>query len=150
VAAARDIARLRELCEQLVRRAEVDPASAGALADGVAGLLAIHAKASHVGAKPPRRTGRRDAPLLDPFEIYREDPDRLTDRLSALDLEQLRDIVAFYGMDPRRLVMSGRPPTGSSPTWPRRSRPAVARATRSARPTPPRSGGAAANEMAAR
>jgi hypothetical protein len=29
----------------------------------------------------------------------------LAGRLAALDLEQLRDVVAFYGMDPRRLVM---------------------------------------------
>ena len=105
MADATDIARLRELCKQLVRRAEDHPTSAGAFADGVAALLAIHVNASHGDAKPPRRTGRRDAPLLDPFEIYREDPGKLADRLSALGLEQLRDIVAFYGMDPRRLVM---------------------------------------------
>ena len=96
-----DIRRLRELCEQLVQRAEADPPSAGALADGVAKLLDDGSRRSASG----RRTGRRDHPILDPFEIYRENPEALAGRLAALDLEQLRDVVAYYGMDPRRLVM---------------------------------------------
>lgn len=99
---ADDITRLRGLCEQLVQRAETEPAAAGVLADGVAKLLDEAAKPPR---KAPRRTGRRDAPVLDPFEIYREDPDTLAGQLAALDLEQLRDVVAHYGMDPRRLVM---------------------------------------------
>src|SRR4051812_10047436 len=97
-----DVTRLRELCERLMQRAEDDPESAVALADQVAKVLDGGAKPAR---KPPRRTGRRDAPVLDPFEIYRLDPDALAGRLAALDLEQLRDVVAFYGMDPRRLVM---------------------------------------------
>lgn len=107
MSATSDTARLRELCEQLVQRAEVDPATAGALADGVSRLLDDAAKPAR---KPPRRTGRRDAPVLDPFEIYRANPDALAGRLSTLDLEQLRDVVAFYGMDPRRLVMKWKTP----------------------------------------
>jgi hypothetical protein len=99
---AADITRLRELCKQLVQRAEAEPATAGPLADGVAELLSGEGRRQR---KPPRRTGRRDAPVLDPFDIYREDPDALAGRLAVLDLEQLRDVVAFYGMDPRRLVM---------------------------------------------
>lgn len=99
---AADIFRLRELCQQLVRRADADPATAAGLADEVARLLDCAAKPKR---KPPRRTGRRDAPALDPFEIYRGDPDALRGRLAELNLEQLRDVVASYGMDPRRLVM---------------------------------------------
>jgi len=105
--AAADITRLHDLCEQLVQRAEADPAAAGALADAVTQLLGDVGKPHR---KAPRRTGRRDAPVLDPFEIYREDPDTLTARLSALDLEQLRDVVASFGMDPRRLVMKWKTP----------------------------------------
>jgi hypothetical protein len=101
VGATDDITRLRELCEQLVQRAEADQATAGRLADAVAKLLD-----GARGRKPSgRRTGRRDPPVLDPFEIYRADPDALPGRLSDLDLERLRDVVAAYGMDPRRLVM---------------------------------------------
>lgn len=99
--AAADIARLRELCEQLVQRAEADPAAASALADGVTDLLNGGSRPKSTG----RRTGRRDAPVLDPFEIYRLEPDALAGRLAQLDLEQLRDVVAHHGMDPRRLVM---------------------------------------------
>jgi hypothetical protein len=99
--AAADVARLRELCEQLVQRAETDPDVAPVLADKVARLLGPAKPAR----KRPRRTGRRDKPALDPFEVFRDDPDALGSRLAELDLEQLRDVVAFYGMDPRRLVM---------------------------------------------
>lgn len=102
-----DIARLRELCEQLVERAEADPRAASALADGLVRLLDGTPESSR---RPPRRTGRRDAPVLDPLEIYREEPDALLARLSELDLEQLRDVVAYYGMDPRRLVMKWKTP----------------------------------------
>jgi hypothetical protein len=97
-----DIARLRELCEQLVQRAEAEPDIAATLADRLARVLDEAAKPKR---RPPRRTGRRDTPVLDPFEVYRESPEVLTARLGELDLEQLRDIVAFYSMDPRRLVM---------------------------------------------
>jgi hypothetical protein len=97
-----DITRVRQLCEQLVQRAEADPNTASAFAEGLARLLDDAAAPKR---KLARRTGRRDAPVLDPFEVFREDPAALRDRLSELDLEQLRDVVAFYGMDPRRLVM---------------------------------------------
>jgi hypothetical protein len=98
---ADDITRLRELCARLVQSAEAAPGEAGALADAVAKLLD---DASGEKAQA-RRTGRRAAPVLDPFEIYRDTPDALGARLAELDLEQLRDVVAHYGMDPRRLVM---------------------------------------------
>ena len=98
---ATEVTRLRELCEQLVQRAETHPATARTLADGVARLLDGGSGRKASG----RRTGRRDAPVLDPFDIYRQDPNALAERMASLDLEQLRDVVAHYGMDPRRLVM---------------------------------------------
>jgi hypothetical protein len=53
-----------------------------------------------------RRTGRRAPGVIDPFAIY-DDTDEygLRERLSSLDLEQLRDIVAEHGMDHDRLAM---------------------------------------------
>jgi hypothetical protein len=48
--------------------------------------------------------------VIDPFEIYRNDPGALRARLGSLDLEQLRDIVAYHGMDARRLVMKWKTP----------------------------------------
>ena len=52
-----------------------------------------------------RRGGRRTAAVLDPVEVIRHGEDQLRRQLAALDIEQLRDIVAQYGMDPGKLVM---------------------------------------------
>jgi hypothetical protein len=60
---------------------------------------------------PPglKRTGRREPAKLDPFKILAEGGEHaLIARLAELDQEELRDIVAQYGMDPRRLVMKWR------------------------------------------
>lgn len=61
-------------------------------------------------AKPePRSSARpknRRAPaIIDPVAIAREGEDALRARLEPLTLEQLRDIVADYRMDPGKLVM---------------------------------------------
>jgi hypothetical protein len=53
----------------------------------------------------PRRGGRRTPAVLDPVELARQGEDVLRARLSTLNLEQLRDVVAQYGMDPGKLVM---------------------------------------------
>lgn len=51
------------------------------------------------------RTARTPA-VLDPFQILRSDgQDGLVTRLGGLDLEQLRDIIHQYGMDPDRRAM---------------------------------------------
>lgn len=53
-----------------------------------------------------RRSNRRAPGALDPFAIYSEGGETsLRQRLAALDLEQLRDIVAEHGMDHDRLAM---------------------------------------------
>lgn len=49
---------------------------------------------------------RRSPAILDPMAVIRESGEEgLRSRLSDLSLEQLRDIVASYGMDPARLVL---------------------------------------------
>ena len=53
-----------------------------------------------------RPRARRAAAVLDPVAILRAaGPAELRSRLSGLDLEQLKDIVAQHGMDPGKLVM---------------------------------------------
>lgn len=52
----------------------------------------------------PKR-GRRTAAVLDPVELARQSEDELRKHLEELDLDQLRDIIAQYGMDPSKLVM---------------------------------------------
>jgi hypothetical protein len=43
--------------------------------------------------------------VIDPIELGRQGEAILRTRLNELDIEQLRDIVAQYGMDPGKLVM---------------------------------------------
>lgn len=57
------------------------------------------------GAVVKRKGGRRTPAVIDPVDLAREGEPVLRERLLALDLEQLRDIVAQYGMDPGKLVM---------------------------------------------
>ncbi len=52
-----------------------------------------------------RGKNRRTAAALDPVQIVREGEQALRNALEGLTLDQLRDIVAEYGMDPGRLVM---------------------------------------------
>jgi hypothetical protein len=85
-AAARDPA----LAERALRRLHADPKLAGYV------------------EMPPglKRTGRRTPAVLDPFKVLAEGGEvTLNRRLESLALEQLRDIVAQFGMDPRRLAM---------------------------------------------
>ncbi len=100
-----DVARVRELSAELVRLAEAEPQKAGQLAARLERLLTGPAKRARGG-----RGNRRPVPVLDPFEIYRDDPGSLPGRLGTLELEQLRDLVAHHGMDPRRLVMKWKDP----------------------------------------
>lgn len=66
-------------------------------------------RASSIGERPKNR---RLAGVLDPFAIYSESGEEvLRSRLSSLDLELLRDIVAEHGMDNDRLAMKWKDPT---------------------------------------
>lgn len=55
--------------------------------------------------KTRRKGGRRAPASLDPVEVVRSGEGSLRESLSPLDLSQLLDIVAEYGMDPGKLVM---------------------------------------------
>jgi hypothetical protein len=53
-----------------------------------------------------KRRGRRRTPaVLDPVALYSEGEGMLREKLGALNIEQLKDIVAECGMDPGKLVM---------------------------------------------
>ena len=52
-----------------------------------------------------RKGGRRSPALLDPIELVAISEADLRVRLGELNLNQLHDIVAQYGMDPGKLVM---------------------------------------------
>lgn len=55
--------------------------------------------------KPSTRPHRRTPAVLDPVEIAKTGREALHGRLAGLDIEQLKDVVAQYGMDPSKLVM---------------------------------------------
>lgn len=52
-----------------------------------------------------RKGGRRAPAVLDPIDLAKHGEVGLREKLAALDLEKLLDIVAQYGMDPGKLVM---------------------------------------------
>jgi hypothetical protein len=52
-----------------------------------------------------RATHRRAPAVLDPVELARRGEPTLRANLAQLNLEQLKDIVADYGMDPGKLVL---------------------------------------------
>ena len=53
---------------------------------------------------------RRPTGVLDPMKLMREGEDALRTRLSALTVDQLKDIVAEHGMDTTKLAMKWRTP----------------------------------------
>lgn len=57
-----------------------------------------------------RGKNRRPPAVLDPVQVVRDGEATLRRALEMLSLEQLRDIVAEYGMDPGRLVMKWNTP----------------------------------------
>lgn len=61
-------------------------------------------------ASKPRKGGRRTPAVLDPVELAKRGEGGLRTQLTALNLEELRDIVAQYGMDPGKLVMKWKDP----------------------------------------
>lgn len=57
------------------------------------------------GSRGARPANRRPPPVLDPVAIARQGEEELRSRLAPLTLDQLKDIVADYGMDRDRLAM---------------------------------------------
>lgn len=90
---------LNELVRAVVDEAERNPEFARRIEEA----LGIQEKPK----KPivSRAAHRRTPAVLDPVELARQGEAALRARLAALDLEQLKDVVADYGMDPGKLVL---------------------------------------------
>ena len=101
--------RLAKLAAAVAEQAARDPAFAARLEEimGAGGLATSGRPARADGA---RKGGRRAAAVLDPIELARSGPDPLRKELAPLELSQLLDIVAEYGMDPGKLVMKWKDP----------------------------------------
>ena len=66
--------------------------------------------ASRVDRKTTRPANRRPAAVLDPVALAELGEEALCAALAPLSIEELKDIVADYGMDQKRLVMKWRTP----------------------------------------
>ena len=93
----------------VIAEAERSPRFAKALADSVAALIDQPAGAPAPAAPAPRRRVparprvARAPGAFDPFVVYRESgADGLSARLTALTVEQLRDIIAEQELDTRK------------------------------------------------
>ncbi len=51
------------------------------------------------------RANRRSRPVIDPYESYTTSEEKLREALAPLHEEQLKDVIAEYGMDQARLAM---------------------------------------------
>jgi hypothetical protein len=89
---------------------EVEPLldSDARLAQRVAGELRRSLGAAKRTAKHP--PNRRAAPVLDPFDVYRQGAHTLRPALEPLGVEQLKDVVSHYSMDSRRLALKWKTP----------------------------------------
>ena len=67
-------------------------------------------KSGGANTKGQRPANRRPPAVLDPVSFATQGEDILRHELATLTLEQLKDIVAEYGMDRERLVMKWKKP----------------------------------------
>jgi hypothetical protein len=111
---------LRSTLSRLVRvvtdEAERNPAFEAALNEALGtGPKRKPDEGRHASESPDveglkRGKNRRPPAILDPVQVVREGELALRSALEKLSLDQLRDIVAEYGMDPGRQVMKWKAP----------------------------------------
>lgn len=107
---------LNRLMRVVIEEAERNPDFEAALNDAL-GSTPIKRKPINAEARgqvedgeTKRGKNRRAPAVLDPVQVVRDGEPALRSALEKLPLEQLRDIVAEYGMDPGRLVMKWNTP----------------------------------------
>lgn len=108
--------KLNRLMRVVIEEAERNPGFEAALNDALDSTPSKR-KPSKVEISAPvdereakRGKNRRAPAALDPVQVVRDGEPALRNALEKLSLEQLRDIVAEYGMDPSRLVMKWNTP----------------------------------------
>ncbi len=98
--------RLKALFDVITQQAEQDPLFAENLSRAIGLSLKEGDNTNrHDQASSKGRPARRAVSVLDPVGLAAEGEEILRDRLTALSLEQLRDILSEYRMDPGKLVM---------------------------------------------
>ena len=107
---------LNRLMRVVIEEAERNPGFEAALNDALdltsSKRRPAKAEALAQGGDSEAKRGknRRTPAVLDPVQIVRDGEPALRSALEKLSLEQLRDIVAEYGMDPGRLAMKWNAP----------------------------------------
>jgi hypothetical protein len=100
--------KLMDVAKAVADAAERDPELADQLAAIFgAGPATKPEPEPSAGARPKNR---RPPAVLDPVAVAREGEAALRERLTPLSFDQLRDIIADYGMDPGKLVMKWKDP----------------------------------------
>jgi hypothetical protein len=95
---------LSDFARAVFEEAERNPAFASRIEEA----LGLKEKVSK--QKGSRGARRRAPAILDPVELARQGEPILRAQLSELNLEQLKDVVAEYGMDPGKLVLKWKTP----------------------------------------
>src|ERR1051326_1599474 len=100
--------RLAAVFEAILDQARNDPGFAAKLESALVGetprTITIR-KSPVADASSPRRSNRRAKASVDPFALLSAGEDHLRAELAKLDLEQMKDVVAEYGMDTSRLAL---------------------------------------------
>jgi hypothetical protein len=112
---------IRKILTALIREVADEADRNPAFRERIEQALGVYAPSAHVAparkavlkaeADEPKRPSNRRAPAaLDPVQLARQGEDVLRAALGKLDIEQLRDVVAEYGMDTGKLVIKWRTP----------------------------------------
>lgn len=102
---------LNRLVRVVIEEAERNPEFEAALNDALGAQVGKRKQpkgapvVESAGSEAKRAKNRRPPAVLDPVQVVRDGETTLRASLEKLSLDQLRDIVAEYGMDPSRLVM---------------------------------------------
>jgi len=102
---------LNAFFKEIVQEVDTNPAFRARIeiALGLDDKKKPEAKARDAGSPHPKRPSNRRPPaVLDPVHLARQGEDLLRSELAKLDIEQLRDVVADYGMDTGKLVLKWR------------------------------------------
>lgn len=97
-------ATLNALVRAIAEEAERNPDFASRIEE----VLGLKEQASR--PRGTRGARRRVPAVLDPVQLARQGEPTLRARLGELNLEQLKDVVAEYGMDPGKLVLKWKTP----------------------------------------
>lgn len=100
---------LRNFIQIVIDEAERNPEFAEKLQGVLASTTRVRPSSppsvSKVRSEKSRPANRRPAAVLDPIALAAESDLALRAALAPLSIDQLKDIVADYGMDPEKLVM---------------------------------------------